>query len=391
MSRLQTRAEIDLTAASENFNLIRARLGKAKLCCVVKANAYGHGAVQLARLYERLGADFLAVSSIREAMQLRRGRIGLPILILGDTDPLCVDLLARENLSQCVYSETYGKALLAAAKMQGVRVKIHIKLDTGMGRIGFDCRGNTEPSSALDAAVMLCKDGTLIPEGIFTHLSSASDGTVGGTFTEEQIARFGTALAYFHAHGVEFSIRHIANSAALTSYPQSMFDMVRVGILLYGHASADFSVPLPLRPVLKLRTSVVQVKTVQKGEFVGYGRTFLAERDTTVATVPIGYADGLMRDNGKNGGVMEICGQIAPIIGGVCMDQCMLDVSEIEGVKPGDTVTVYGISGQTSVEMVAARCATVPYEILCSIGERVPRIYLENGQIVEIVDRLECE
>ena len=238
---------------------------------------------------------------------------------------------------------------------------------------------------------MLCKDGTLITEGIFTHLSSASDGPVGSTFTEEQIARFGTAFAHFHTHGVEFSIRHVANSAALTSYPQSMFDMVRVGILLYGHATADSSEPLPLRPVLQLRTSVVQVKQVRRGEFVGYGRTFLAASDTAVATVPIGYADGLMRDNGKNGGVMELCGQIVPIIGGVCMDQCMLDVSEIGGVKPGDTVTVYGISGETSVEAVAVRCATVPYEILCSIGERVPRVYLENGQIVEIVDRLECE
>ncbi len=334
MSRLQTSAEIDLTAASENFNLIRARLGKTKLCCVVKANAYGHGAVQLARLYERLGADFLAVSSIREAMQLRRARIDLPILILGDTDPLCVDLLERENLSQCVYSEAYGKALLAAAKAQGVRVKIHIKLDTGMGRIGFDCRENAEISSALDAAVTLCKDGALIPEGVFTHLSSASDGAVGSTFTEDQLARFAAALTYFHTHGVEFSIRHVANSAALTSYPQSMFDMVRVGILLYGHAAADSSEPLGLHPVLQLRTSVVQVKRVRKGEFVGYGRTFVARRDTTVATVPIGYADGLMRDNGKNGGVMEICGQSVPMIGGVCMDHTVPEIVQISRFLP---------------------------------------------------------
>jgi alanine racemase len=174
-------------------------------------------------------------------------------------------------------------------------------------------------------------------------------------------------------------------------YEKSLFDMARVGILLYGHAAADSAEPLPLRPILQLRTTVVQVKRVRKGEFVGYGRTFQAARDTTVATVPIGYADGLMRENGKNGGVMEVCGQIAPIIGGVCMDQCMLDVTEIEGVKLGDAVTVYGISGEISVEAVAARCATVPYEILCSLGERVPRVYLENGAVVKVVDRLESE
>lgn len=389
MPRLETRAEIDLTAARENFALIRARLGKTKLCCVVKANAYGHGAVQLARIYADMGADFLAVSSLREAMQLREADVNLPILILGYTDPLCADVLARENLSQCVYSEEYGDALIKAAKAKGVRVKIHLKLDTGMGRIGFDCRGETH--AALDAAVAICKDGALIPEGIFTHLSSASDGTSGGAFTRDQITRFEEALVYFHAQGVDFSIRHAANSAALTAYGQSLFDMVRVGILLYGHAAADSLKPLPLRPVLQLRTTVVQVKTVRKGEFVGYGRAFLAARDTTVATVLIGYADGLMRENGTNRGVMEICGRSVPIIGGVCMDQCMLDVTEIEGVKMGDEVTVYGTSSDTSVEAVAARCATVPYEILCSIGERVPRVYLENGVVVETVDRLRNE
>lgn len=391
MKGLQTRAEIDLSAARENLQLIRMRLGNTKLCCVVKANAYGHGAVQLARLYEKMGADFLAVSSIREAMQLRRAGIGLPILILGYTDPIYAHLLACENLSQCVYSEEYGNALLVATKEQSVRVKIHIKLDTGMGRIGFDCRGNEELSVALDAAVALCKDGSLIPEGVFTHLSSASDGVSGGAFTEGQMARFEAALTYFHAHGVDFSIRHAANSAATTMYGKSLFDMVRVGILLYGHAAADSADPMPLRPILQLRTTVVQVKQVRKGEFVGYGRAFQAVRDTTVATVPIGYADGLMRENGKNGGVMEVCGQIAPIIGGVCMDQCMLDVTDIEGVKLGDAVTVYGTKGDTSVEAVASRCSTVPYEILCSLGERVPRVYLENGAVVKIVDRLESE
>ena len=336
MTFLQTRAEIDLSVARENFNLIRSRLGNTKLCCVVKANAYGHGAVQLVRLYEKLGADFLAVSSIREAMQLREAGSELPILILGYTDPRAAELLARENLSQCVCSEEYGKDLLASAQKSGVRIKIHVKLDTGMGRIGFDCRGETP--NGLDAVVALCKDGTLISEGVFTHLSSASDGRGGACFTEGQLAKFANALHYLEARGVKFAIRHAANSAAVTAYPTSLFDMARVGILLYGYQSASDGVRLPVRPILRLLTTVVQVKRVRKGEFVGYGRAFVAERDTVVATVPIGYADGLWRENGKHGGVMEIRGQLAPIIGGVCMDQCMLDVTEIEGVREGDTV-----------------------------------------------------
>lgn len=386
MNRYETRAEIDLGAARENFGLIRARLGKTKLCCVVKADAYGHGAVQLARVYAEMGADFLAVSSLREAMQLRRAGISMPILILGYTDPSYAEILFREQISQCVMSEDYGRRLADAASACGVRVKIHIKLDTGMGRIGFDCR--EEANNALDAAVALCKRDVLISEGVFTHLSSATDGEAGHEFTERQLRRFEAALAYFEQRGVSFSIRHAANSAALTCYPESLFDMVRVGILLYGHTSAQNVDVSGLTPILSLKTTVVQVKSVRCGEHVGYGRAFLAERDMRVATVPIGYADGFWRANGTGGGAMEILGRPAPIIGGVCMDQCMLDVSGIEGVKVGDEVTVYGALSFNSVESVAARCATVPYEVLCSIGERVPRVYLENGHEVALVDRL---
>lgn len=391
MQGLQTRAEIDLDAARANCEAIRARLGSTKLCCVVKANAYGHGAVQLARLYTELGADFLAVSSMREAMQLRRASISLPILILGYTDPSYAPLLCAEQISQCVFSTEYGAQLASAARAHGVRVKIHIKLDTGMGRIGFDCRGNKELPAALDGAVALCKDASLIPEGVFTHLSSASDGEAGQAFTQRQLRDFEAALAYFDAHGVTFPIRHAANSAATMVYGQSLFDMARVGILLYGHAAAESTDGLALTPILRLKTAVTHIKKIAAGDTVGYGRAFVADRDMTVATVPIGYADGFLRANGTNGGVMEIRGQIAPIIGGVCMDQCMLDVTEIEGVKLGDAVTVYGTKGDTSVEAVAARCETVPYEILCGIGERVPRVYLENGAVVKIVDRLESE
>ena len=378
----RTRAEIDLDAVRYNFNAVKARIGAAKICCVVKANAYGHGAVRLARIYESLGADFLAVSGIEEAMQLRRAKIGLPILILGYTDPACAALLSSQNISQCVFSAAYGDALADCAADQGVRVKIHIKLDTGMGRIGFLC-------DELADAVHICKHPSLIPEGIFTHFSSASDGEAGESFTSRQLALFEDAVSYFLTNGVDFSIRHAANSGAVLDYPNTHFDMVRAGILLYGYPSSnELRQALELKPVLKLKTTVVHIKQIRQGDTVGYGRAFVADRDMTVATLPIGYADGFARSNRLTMPFMEVQGRPAPIVGGICMDQCVIDISDIPGVAVGASVTVYGEMPYNSISAVAARNQTIPYEILCSIGERVPRIYLKDGHVVEIVDNL---
>lgn len=385
MSRA-TWAEIDLNAVRANFRAIRRRCGGAGLCCVVKANAYGHGAVQIARVCEEMGAKFLAVSSLAEAMQLRHARIQMPILILGYTDPACAPILSLQKISQCVFSVDYAQKLYTCAKEHGVRVNVHVKIDTGMGRIGFIYRDAADHE--LDGMLALCDGDVLVPEGIFTHLSSASDGKEGEDFTQRQIALFEGAVRYFRDRGVSFAFRHAANSAAVTAYPDACFDMVRVGILLYGHASAPIVGAFPLRPILRLKTTVVHIKRVKKGDTVGYSRTFVADRDMTVATVPIGYADGLLRSNGYRSGCMEVLEKPAPIIGGVCMDQCMLDVSGIEGVTVGNEVVVYGNGRETSIEVIAQRNATVPYEILCGIGERVPRVYLENRRVVEIVDRV---
>jgi alanine racemase len=381
----RTRAEIDLDAVRHNFNSVKSRIGNAKICCVVKANAYGHGAIRLARIYESLGADFLAVSGIEEAMQLRNAAVGLPILILGYTDPACAALLASQNISQCVFSAAYGDALADCAADQGVRVKIHIKLDTGMGRIGFLCG---EAQEMLDA-VRVCKHPSLIPEGIFTHFSSASDGEAGEEFTRRQFALFEDAVSYFAANGVDFAIRHAANSGAVLDYPTAYLDMVRAGILLYGYPSSDeMRHTLDLKPVLKLKTTVVHIKNIKRGDTVGYGRAFVADHDMTVATLPIGYADGFARSNRLTMPLMEIQGLPAPIVGGICMDQCVIDISDIPNVTVGTSVTVYGEMPFNSIPAVAERNQTIPYEILCSIGERVPRIYLKDGHVVEIVDNL---
>ena len=383
----RTRAEIDLGAVRANFKAVKEHIGNKRICCVVKANAYGHGAVALSRVYEELGADFLAVSGIEEALQLRRAQIRLPILILGYTAPECASILADQNISQCVYSQEYGCALADAAASQGVRVKIHIKIDTGMGRIGFSCRD--EENASLAHAADLCKHSALIPEGVFTHLSSASDGEDGEVFTNRQLRDFEYAIAYFRAHGVSFSIRHAANSGASIDYPASYFDMVRVGILLYGYPSSDqLRRALKLTPVLQLKTTVVHIKTVRAGDTVGYSRTFTADREMKLATIPIGYADGFWRANAITSPTLELAGTPVPIVGGICMDQCVLDVSALEDVKIGDTVTVYGEKPYNSISAVTERNQTIVYEILCSIGERVPRIYFEDGRVVEIVDNL---
>ncbi len=381
----RTWASIDLNAATYNFNAVRRQMKpETKLCCVVKANGYGHGAVQLSRLYEKLGADYLAVSNIEEALQLRNAHIQLPILVLGYTDPHCASELAHNNITQCVFSYEYGKSLAEIATECGVVINTHIKLDTGMGRIGFRC---DRPD--LDNALKICNLPSIHAEGIFTHFSSADEGDNGTEYTLVQYRRFTESIKYLETKGIHFSIRHCANSAGIFDYPDMHLDMVRAGIVLYGlqpsHALHNVN---DLKPILSLNTIIDHVKIIQAGDFVSYGREFCAEQPTRVATIPIGYADGLWRSNYRNHMVVEIEGKYAPIIGRICMDQCMIDVSSIPEADINSNVTVYGASGNISVDHIAAINSTINYEIVCALGERVPRVYMENGNIVAIADNL---
>jgi len=358
-----------------------------KLCCVVKANAYGHGASKVAPLYEQMGADWFAVSNIEEALQLRRCGVTRPVLILGYTPASCADVLARENLSQCVYSADYGRLLSQQAEQGGVTVKIHIKLDTGMGRLGFQVPGNGEDSVAGAAAV--CRLPGLEPEGIFTHFASADEGALGDDFSNRQIDRFVSAVNQLKAEGITFAIRHCANSAALSDHPECRLDMVRAGIVLYGlQPSGDLRQPLPLTPAMSLKSVVSHVKTVAPGTTVSYGRTFVAEKEMRIATVPIGYADGFWRQNSSHQVALTLHGQRAPILGRVCMDQLMLDVTHIPEVAIGDVATVFGTAPAVTAEELAAANSTIGYEVVCAVGERVPRVYVENGQTVDLLDNL---
>ena len=381
-------AEVDLSAVRHNYHTIRGFLpANTKLCCVVKANAYGHGVHQLAPLYEELGADWFAVSNVREALQLRRYGVTRPILILGYTHESCAALLAQENISQCVYSTAYGQRLSAAALEAGVTVKIHVKLDTGMGRLGFRCPGEGEDS--VEGAIGVCRLGGLHPEGVFTHFASADEGAAGDDFSRLQTDRFVEALNRLSAAGITFAIRHCANSATLSDHPECRLDMVRAGIVLYGlQPSGDLRQPLPLQPVMSLRSVISHVKTVPAGTTISYGRTFTADREMKIATVPIGYADGFWRHNSPAGVRLTVRGQQAPILGRVCMDQLMLDVSHIDEVTLGDVVTVFGAAPAMTADDIAAANNTIGYEVICGVGERVPRLYIEDGRWVGTLDNL---
>lgn len=381
----RTWATIDLDAAEHNFSEIRHRLNPdTKLCCVVKANGYGHGAIQLSKLYEKLGADYLAVSNIEEAIQLRNANITLPVLILGYTDPRCAYDLAQNNITQCVFSYDYGRALSDNAERTRVRVKTHVKIDTGMGRIGFQC-----DKEELEKAAQVCLFPGLLAEGIFTHFASADEGEAGKAYTLEQYNKFMNAINYLEAKGTKFHLRHCANSAGIFDYPETHLNMVRAGVVLYGlQPSTALNNAGNLQPVLTLKTIIDHIKTVHPGDCISYGREYKAGKEMRIATIPIGYADGLWRSNYQNHMVVEVEKKWAPIIGRVCMDQCMFDVTDILDAAVNSKVTVYGKDGEISVDHIAAANGTINYEIVCAIGERVPRVYKQNGQTVAVIDNI---
>lgn len=383
-------AEIDMNAAEKNFNIIKGKLSKdTKLCCVVKANAYGHGAVYLSKLYEALGADFFAVSNIEEAMQLRNNGIKTPILILGYTPTSCASILAENNISQSVFSYSYAKELSRSARTDGVNVKIHIKLDSGMGRIGFDSIHDADKT--VETIADVCSMEGLVQEGIFTHFALADDGADGEEFTRLQYERFINTVRSLEQKGIAFEIKHCANSATTFEYPEYHLDMVRVGVVLYGVApSSKVRGCEDLVPVMSLKSVISMIKEIEAGDTLSYGCTFKADKKMKIATAPVGYADGFWRSNATNGTQMLIRGQRVNIVGRVCMDQLMLDVTDVKGVREGDYITLIGSDkGETvTADELAKNNGTIGYEMICAIGERVPRFYIKDHDIVFVKDNI---
>ena len=362
-------AEIDLNALEYNFNK-----APKSVCCVIKADAYGHGAVEVAKFLENKGANYFAVSNIEEAIELRNNNIKTPILILGYTPITCTKELSKYNIDQCVFSYEFASSLNEEAKKNNVNINIHIKIDTGMGRIGFQYH---DKHDELQEALTSCKLSNLNVVGIFTHFAKSDENI--NEYTEYQYECFTKAYKYLESQGIKFKIKHCANSAAILDYPNYKLDMVREGIMLYGVN------PTPneydLKHVMTLKSYISHIKTLNKGDYVSYNCLYEADKETQIATIPIGYADGISREN--TGLHVMINNKKCMIIGRVCMDQIMV---EVEDAKVGDEVIVYG-DGIT-VEEVAKYNNTNAYKVLCDVSRRVPRVYKYNGKIVAIRDEL---
>ncbi len=362
-------AEINLGAIAHNFREIRKCIqGGAKLCAVVKANAYGHGALAVAHKALEAGAAYLAVATVSEALELREAGITAPILMLGLAPREAAPEIVEHDITQAVCDIHLAKAISVEAARQGKPAKLHLKVETGMGRIGVPPR----------SAIALAKEITALPsvelEGLFSHFAAADEKDKG--YVREQLARFRETIRGIEAEGIRIPLKHIAESAAILEIPEAHFDMVRAGIIEYGlWPSTEVSHPVVLRQAMKLQARVALVKTIRAGESVGYGRQFVAARESRIATLPIGYADGYIRAYGKHGEV-EIRGKRAPVAGRVCMDQVMVDVTEIPEVQEGDIATLFGSETLTADE--AARWLdTINYEVTCLVSARVPRVYKE--------------
>jgi alanine racemase len=372
---MRTWAEISLDNLAHNYRTLRAMLPQGcKFLGLVKSNAYGHGAVMVARKLQSLGCDMLAVACVDEAAELRQGGVTLPILCLGQTPVELAPLLLEYQVTQTVADLETGLALSAAAVAAGKELTIHVKLDTGMTRLGFLWQEGLENQTA-DQIARLCALPGLRAEGMFTHFADA-DGSE--EYTMLQFTRFLDAKQALVDRGVTFKICHCAASAAVLNYPCTYLDMVRPGIVLYGHYPDPSLEGLDgpgLLPVMTLKSRVAAVRSVPAGTFVSYGRTAKLERDTRLAVLPIGYGDGYSRQFSNR---MEVLlhGQRCPVVGRVCMDMCMVDVTDLPQVKAGDVAVLYGQDGL--LEQGAAIANTIPYELLCNVSPRVHRVYLDQ-------------
>ena len=377
-------AEIDLDALLANHRAVKGRLGKReKICAVIKADAYGHGAIRVAKLLEE-ETDFFAVAMAEEAYELRRAGVEKPILILGIVPEAHIAGLIEKDVRLTVATLNGAKAIARAARGVGKKAKIHIALDTGMGRIGFlpDIR------SAAKIAEIASYPSVEI-EGIFSHFATA-DGEE-DVFAAEQQARFDGFLEKLKELNVKPKIVHLYNSAGICRFGGG-YAMAREGLVLYGLPPSEEiagELPAGVRPAMTVKARIVQIKTVPKGTPVSYGSTFVTEKKTKIATVSMGYGDGLPRGL-SNCGDLLVHGRRAPILGRVCMDQLMIDVSAIDGVGEGDEAVVFGFDGKEELSCAeqAKKCGTISYELLCNVNRRVPRVYIKDGAIESVADLL---
>ena len=376
----RTWAEIDLDALAHNYGRLRQHIGpKVRFLGVVKADAYGHGAVQVARTLQELGADYLAVSSIDEAMELRANGVTMPVLILGHTPKEQVEKLIENHITQAVTCKAKALEYSEEAVRCGGTLKVHIKVDTGMSRLGYLVSG-AHFESGVEGICEACRLPGLDAEGIFTHFAvSDEEDRESRAYTREQFDLFTSVIEKAEEKlGRKFALRHCANTGAVAYWPEMMLDMVRPGLLLYGYG--DGARRLGLRPVMRLMTSVSTIKVYEPGTSVSYGRIFKTERTTRMGVVPYGYADGFFRCLSNRCSLMTAYGP-APQRGRICMDMCMIVLTDLPEVDVGDEIEIFG--PENPVERLADLAGTIPYELTCAVSKRVPRVYIENGKETE--------
>ena len=375
----RTWAEINLDAVEYNYRKIREHIGKnVKFLGVVKADAYGHGAVMVSKKLESLGADYLAVSSIDEAMELRFNGITMPILVLGHTPKEQVDRLICFNITQAVTCEAKAEEYSEQALKYGGTLKIHIKVDTGMSRLGYLCAGGFF-ENGVDGIVHAVNLPGIEAEGIFTHFAVADENDEDSKeYTRKQFELFTSVISAVEKKwGRKFALRHCANTGATDVNPETHLDMVRPGLLLYGYG--EHAKMLGLKPVMTMKTNISTIKVYPAGTKVSYGGTYTCPKKTRMGVVPYGYADGFLRCFSNNYSLLTSDGE-APVRGKICMDMTMIDLSGCPNVDVGSEVEIFGENAP--LEKMAEKAGTIPYEITCNVSKRVPRIYKENGKIV---------
>ncbi|MFT5874759.1 MAG: alanine racemase [Clostridium sp.] len=373
-------AEVDLDKLAYNMREIRRVARSENIIAVVKADAYGHGAIDVAPVLLQNGANRLAVAVLSEAVELRNSGIECPIMILGFTPPNLIDDILKYDIEQSVFSYEFAKELSKMAKEKNKVARIHIVVDTGMGRIGY-----LPNDESVEEVYNISKLPNISIQGMFCHFSTADEKDK--AYTYGQVKKYDDFYEKLKEKKVYISMRHVANSAAIIDLPETHYDAVRPGIILYGYyPSEDVNKEnINLKPVMTLKANIVHIKTLPPGEYVSYGRKYKTEKASVIATLPIGYADGYTRLLFEKGKVI-LKGKFAPVIGRICMDQCMIDVTDIDGVKIGDEVILIGEdeNNKFTADTVAGLIGTINYEVVCMIGKRVPRVYVKEGAVVNI-------
>ena len=373
-------AEINLDNLAFNIQQIRAKAISKEIIGVVKADAYGHGAIDVSQILLENGVTRLAVAVLNEAIELRNSGIQCPIMILGITPETLINDLIEYNIEPTVSSYECGYSLSKAAKNKGKIMKIHIAVDTGMGRIGF-----LPSEESIEEVYRISKLPNIKIEGLFSHFCTADE--TNKEYSHMQFKKYNLFYEKLVSKDIKINMRNIANSAAIMELPETHYDATRPGIILYGYYPSNEvnEELLTIKPVLTWKANIVYIKTLEKDQYIGYGRKFKTERKSIIATLPVGYADGYTRMMSGKAKVI-INGKFAPVVGNICMDQCMIDITDIGDVKVGDEVILMGNNGNLkfNADDLASILGTINYEVICMISKRVPRVYIKNGNVIKV-------